>query len=150
MWCIGAIVTRMKPKANARLTESIQVIVEKIMQERNLDVANVDSSVIVDAIHGPAVEVALKAAERAVVDLEHKLGPILLKALNANLVGVENPIPGPGVAWDPHEVERVIAQHEDQLAQLQDACMETVMKALVDYYEEFASVVAYGAHEEGY
>lgn len=140
----------MKTKPNAGLRAIIQEIAKTVLQERNLDVPSVDSNVIENAMYEPAVRVANSIAEHVVVDMETKLAPTLLKALNAHLIGVETPSSSAGPAWDADEIERIVETHDAEFAELQGACMEAVTNALVEYYKDFVSLVAHSSHDEGY
>lgn len=140
----------MKPKTNARLTEAIKEIAEAALLERDLDVPAVDNDVVVDAMKLPSTQVAVRLSEKAVVDMEHKLAPVLLKALNAHLIGVETPSASAGPAWTTHDVERILGEREAQLVDLQANCMDVVANALQAYYEGLVSIIAYAAHDEDY
>jgi hypothetical protein len=140
----------MKSKENAGVRQVIQEIAKKVLQERSLDVPSVDNNVVVDAMKLPSTQVAVKLSEHAVVEMEHKLGPTLLKALNAHLIGVENPSAAAGPAWTTHDVERILEQQEAQLVELQGECMDAVANALQGYYEGLVSIIAHAAHDEDY
>ncbi len=132
--------------AKSNLREVIRSII--VEAGPGLDMMHIDSEVSMDAVHGPAQDLAMDLTLDVIHKFDKMFEPDLIEILNSNLVGVETPHAGGGKAWDVNALARIENAHEDEYETLHQDCAHEIADALTKYAVAVASMFAHNAYAE--
>lgn len=132
----------MKNNPNAQLRETVR----KIIAEAMPSMERIDPRVAEDAMDDYVSDLTMEIAQEVIFRFHKQLEPVLLDALNDNLVGVETPTAGPTKGWDRRVVRQALASVEEQLMDDQMECASDIEAALRKYATLVARAIGADAH----